>query len=107
MQKLTKEYIERCLMEENLWKIGEEDSFIYGDWHLILRREEDIYIPFKYSLKGKKSGVTVVGAYETWGRRYVSMESAFLHVLNSFNENAGIKNQYNTLNDALNRREPF
>lgn len=107
MQQLTKEYIERSLMKEDLWKVGEKDSFIYGDWHLTLRREEDFYCPFKYSLNGKRQTPTSIGTYETWTRRYISMEAAFLHILNRFNENAGVKNQFNSLHDALNKSELF
>lgn len=93
--KLTKTYIFETLKEERLWKEGEADTFTFGDWELTLRKEERIYNPFTFSIKGKhKNG-------SCWSRRYVNMESAFLHILNQFNENANIKNKYKTISEAL------
>jgi len=61
-----------------------------------LRKEEEIYEPYKYSLRGKK-----IGTNETWSRRYRSVEEAFLHIINHLNENANIKNKYNYIEDWL------
>jgi len=94
--KLNKEYIIRTLEEERLWKEGEEDTFKYCDWIITLRKEENIYFPFTFSIHGKKNN-----SCETWSRRYKSMEDAFLHVVNGFNENANIKNKYKTMFDYM------
>lgn len=99
MKKMTKEYILRTLREEHLWKPGDVDTFeatVYQKWEFTLKREEKHYLPYKYSLTGKK-----IGTNETWSRRYRSMEEAFLHIVNRLNENAAIKNKYNYIEDWL------
>lgn len=42
-----------------------------------------------------------VGSPETIGRRYTDAETAFLHIMNDFNENANIKNRFGSLESAL------
>lgn len=75
--------------------MGKSNNFTFGDWNLTLRKEEKAYGPFSFSVTGKhKNG-------SSWGRRYTSMENAFLHILNHLNENANIKNRYETLIEAL------
>lgn len=96
---MTKEYVLQTLREEHLWKVGESDTFeveLSPKWEFTLRKEEETYAPFKYSLTGRK-----IGTHETWGRRYTSMEEAFLHIDNHLNENANIKNRYNSIEDWL------
>lgn len=44
-----------------------------------------------------------VNTHETISRRYVDVESAFLHIFNCFNENADIKDRYDSLDKALER----
>ncbi len=99
MQEMTKEYVLRTIQEENLWKEGEVDTFSFmmsQMWEFTLRKEEKMYEPFKYSLYGKK-----IGTYETWSRRYTSMEAAFLHVVNHLNENVNIKDKYRSIEEWL------
>lgn len=99
MKKMTKEYVLRTLREEHLWKPGEADTFeatVYQKWEFTLKREERHYLPYKYSLTGKK-----IGTLETWARRYRSMEGAFLHIVNRLNENAVVKNKYTYIEDWL------
>ena len=97
---MTKEYVLRTLKEEHLWKTGESDTFetmlFSQKWEFTLRKEEATYAPYKYSLHGKK-----VGSYETWSRRYKSMEEAFLHIVNNLNDNANVKDRYNYIEDWL------
>lgn len=95
MREFNKKYIEMTLQEERLWKAGESDIFTFNGWELTLRKEEKIYKPFTYSVVGNKTNDTSIS------RRYTSMESAFLHILNGFNENANIKNKYNSINDFI------
>lgn len=92
--RLNKNYIIETLAEEKLWKVGESDSFTFGDWNLTL--EKVSADDFPYMVNGNKT-VTC----ETITRRYKSMESAFLHILNRFNENEGKTDDYNDLPDAL------
>jgi hypothetical protein len=94
--ELNKEYIIRTLEEERLWKEGETDIFKYNNWNITLRKEEKIYNPFTFSIHGEKDN-----SNETKSRRYISMEEAFLHVLNKFNENVNIKNNYKTMSDYI------
>lgn len=99
MQEMTKEYVLQTLKEENLWKAGDSDTFCFmlsQMWEFTLQREEDTYLPLKYSLKGKK-----IGTYETWGRRYISMEAALLHIINHLNENVNVQDRYKDLNEWL------
>lgn len=96
---MTKEYVIQTLKEEHLWKVGESDTFevmLSQKWEFTLRREEEIYAPYKYSLNGN-----AIGTDERWSRRYRSMEEAFLHIANHLNENANIKNRYNYIEDWL------
>lgn len=44
-----------------------------------------------------------VNTHEAIDRRYVDAESAFLHIFNCFNENADIKDKYDSLDKALER----
>lgn len=97
MKTLNKDYILTTLAEEELWKVGESNTFIFENWSITLRKEEKIYKPFMYSINGEKKNTN-----ETFNRRYINMEKAFLHILNNFNENANIKNKYETLSDAFN-----
>ena len=60
-----------------------------------LRKEEEIYKPFIYSVKGTHENGSVIT------RRYTSMDKAFLHIVNGFNENASIRNAYETIDDVL------
>lgn len=97
MKLMTEEYIIRTLQEENLWKEGESDSFTFENWNLTLRKEEKLYSPFIFSVNGvHHNGVSSIS------RRYTSMEKAFLHILNNFNENANIKNKYETIENYIN-----
>lgn len=96
---MTREFVLKTLREEHLWKVGQAVSFevmLSQKWEFTLRKEEEIYAPYKYSLRGKK-----IGTSETWSRRYRSMEEAFLHIVNHLNENANVKNRYNYIEDWL------
>lgn len=93
--EFTKGYIMHTLTEEDEWKPGDFDEFTYGGWNLKLEREDYCSI-FRFSVTGKR-----IGAKETLKRCFSSMEGAFLHILNGFNENAEIKNRYKTLEQAM------
>ena len=98
MKELNKEYIKTTLGEEKLWKVGEADSFSFNGWELILEKEEEKYKPFTYSIVGVKDFKT----HKSYiNRRYLSMEDAFLHIINNFNENARIDKKYNSINDFI------
>lgn len=99
MQEMTRRYVFRTLREEHLWKTGEEDTFdvmLSQKWEFTLKREEEQYLPYKYSLTGRK-----IGTCETWSRRYISMEAAFLHIVNDLNENVMVKDKYDYIEDWL------
>ena len=96
---LEKEYVMHTLREEHLWKGGESDTFevmLSQKWEFTLRKEEEAYTPYKYALNGRK-----LGTHETWSRRYVSMDAAFLHIVNRLNENANIKDRYKSIEEWL------
>lgn len=99
MLEMTKEYVLRTLREEPLWKVGDSDTFevmLSQKWEFTLLREEEKYAPYKYALNGKK-----IGTHETCGRRYISMDAAFLHIVNHLNDNANIKNKYKSIEEWL------
>jgi hypothetical protein len=54
MKTLNKDYILTMLSKEKLWKVGESNSFIFENWNITLRKEEEIYKPFMYSISGEK-----------------------------------------------------
>lgn len=102
---LRKEYVEQLLREEHLWKAGESDSFAVEmsgkEWEFSLRREEDAECaPLKFALEG-----TVAGTNESWNRRYPSMAAALLHIVNHLNENAAVKNRYESIEEWLEEKE--
>ncbi len=91
---LTKSFVVRCLLNENNWKPGDALSFTYQNYELTLKRENNIYAPYIFAVNGKGHFPT----HDTQiGRRYQSMERAFLHILNHFNENVNIRDKYITL----------
>ena len=98
--ELTRDFVEVLLHFEPKLEVGESIefySFLHGNrWDFILTKEDPKYYPYKYILTGNG------GKYGSWGRRYVSLEKAFLHVLNNLNENSNIKNRYTTLSEWLN-----
>lgn len=99
MQEMTRRYVLHTLREEHIWKTGEEDTFevtLSQKWEFTLKREEEQYLPYKYSLTGRK-----IGTCETWSRRYRSMEAAFLHIVNDLNENVMVKDKYDSIEDWL------
>lgn len=102
MQEMTKDYVRQTLAQEHLWKTGESDTFTYElsqPWEFTLRREEDRYLPYRYALEGRKTGTL-----ETHGRRYPTMQDAFLHIVNRLNENATVKNRYTDIRQWLDSR---
>lgn len=96
--ELNLQFILKSLSHEASWKAGDSVSFSFEDWNLTLKREEEKYKPFTFHLIGEKEN-----ANETWSRRYVRMELAYLHILNHFNENAVIGNPYKSLADIIER----
>lgn len=77
MQEMTKSYVFRTLIEEHLWKTGEEDTFevtlsLSQKWEFTLKREEEQYLPYKYSLTGRKLELVKHGQedIEVWGRHF-------------------------------------
>lgn len=96
--ELNLQFILKSLAYEPSWKAGDRVSFSFDNWNLTLKRVEEKYSPFTFSLFGEK-----VNSQETWSRRYVSMEQAYLHILNRFNENGAMENKYKSLDDIVNR----
>ena len=94
--ELNKAYIIQTLQEEHLWKTGESDTFTFNEWELTLRKEDKIYLPYTFAIIGKKKN-----SNETINRRYKSVEKAFLHILNHFNENINVQNRYRKLDDVF------
>ena len=93
---MNKAFIIETINSSKTWNGTERIVFRHNNWNLILRKEDSIYNPFTFSVSGNKEGT-----HETISRRYISVENAFLHILNGFNENATIKNKYDSLDEAL------
>jgi hypothetical protein len=99
MQEMTKQYVLETLRNEHLWKPGDTNTFqieLSQLWEFTIRKENEEYFPYIYSLVGRK-----IGTNETWSRRYQDMDSAFLHIVNNLNENTAIKNKYENINQWL------
>lgn len=94
--ELSVDVINKAFAKEKVWETGETENFTFGDWELTLRKEEELYLPYTFSVSGERKN-----SNETWRRRYTSLERAFLHILNNFNENARIENKYKTLSEAI------
>lgn len=86
---------------ENLNK-GESVSFklhLHFLWSVTITNESAEWREeFKYSLNAK-----CLDNPQSFGRRYTSFGLAMLHCLNQFNENANIRDDYETLSAALNK----
>ena len=92
--QLTPEFVRR-LLDEDLMKAGESDSFtiqLFFLWYVRIRREPENLAPFKYALEA-----CCLDNVQTFSRRYITLEKALLHCLNGFNENAVIPNRYQSL----------
>ena len=99
--RLIKNLIER----KNDFKIGEKEEFFYRNdygnvWKLVLRREEEKYLPFIFSLEGN-----LIGTNQIFSRRYKSIEQAILHIVNCFNENVSIIDKYSNLQEYILKAE--
>lgn len=97
---MNKEFVLNTIQASKTWEAGQCLSFRHticgNEWDLIIRKEENIYFPYTISVSGRK-----VGSPETMRRRYTDAETAFMHIMNDFNENANIKNRFGTLDSAL------
>lgn len=102
---LDAKMILHLLREEYLMKPGESDSFTFNidgaQWEMKLKRESEVYLPFKYSLTGRCAEPTPAGTHATVSRRFTTIDGALLHCLNHFNENANVLNKYNSIEDAF------
>lgn len=83
---------------------GEAISFrlqLHFLWHVeIMVEKKDWCLPYKYSLTA-----VCLDAPKSFGRRYTSFDKALLHCLNSFNENATIKDRYASVEDYLSKNK--
>lgn len=96
---LDKVLVRQLIEEERLMKIGEADGFklqLTFEWYVELKREN--IDDFRYTLNAY-----CLDNPQTFCRRYMNMEAALLHCLNSFNENARLPNRYHSIKDYLNK----
>lgn len=81
-------------------KPGESDSFkvqIRLRWFVRIRKEpEEQYAPFRYIVEA-----FCLDNIQTFTRRYITLETALLHCLNGFNENANRPNRYKSIEQYL------
>lgn len=81
-------------------KAGETFCFrlqLHFAWYIQLTKEDErIYRPFRYAIEAN-----CLDNPQGFSRRYVSLEKALLHCLNSFNENATIPNKYKSIQEYL------
>lgn len=96
-RRLTKAMVQQWLYESDGWETGHNEPFRYKDWSLGLNKEDESYLPYRFAVVGHKGGTA-----ETISRRYTSVEDAVLHVMNNFNENADRRDEYASLDEALN-----
>lgn len=102
---LDAKMILRLLREESLMKPGESYSFTLNingaQWEMKIERESEAYLPFKYALTGKRVEPWPCGTHATVSRRFTTIDGALLHCLNHFNENANVRNRYNSIEGAF------
>jgi len=105
VKNMTKAFVAYTLGAEPTWVPGTKTTFKFvfsncnSTWEMTLTRESDNYTPYKYRLDGKQ--LTFEGRTPehpaSWCRRYITMDRAFLHILNHFNANAYIRDRYSNV----------
>ena len=55
-----------------MWKPGKEETFLSQQWGFTLRKEEREYLPYKYSLTGRKLELMKRGQedIEAWKKHF-------------------------------------
>lgn len=95
MKKLTKNMALQFIREAGDWALEEAHEFCFGCWNLNLYKTSN-YAPYIYELWGHSATTEAMIS-----RHYKSVEAALLHMCNEFNENAAVRNKYQTIEEAL------
>lgn len=95
-KRLTKELVQKWLKEADRWEVGHGVVFRYKGWDIGIRKVDDAFESYRFGLSGRRKETK-----ETISRRYWSIEDALLHTVNGFNENANVRNHYDSLGEAL------
>lgn len=95
MKKLTKNMALQFIREAGDWALEEAHEFSFGCWNLNLYKTSN-YAPYIYELWGHSATTEAMIS-----RHYKSVEAALLHMCNDFNENAAVRNKYQTIEEAL------
>lgn len=99
-QWLDKTLIRWLLKEERKMETGETVGFrlkLHFHWYVEIRKEDEkVYGPYKYAINAY-----CLDNMQIFTRRYLSLDRALLHCLNSFNENASIPNRYKSIDEYL------
>lgn len=109
---LTLNDVRTILNDEEIISIGEQIRFNITDriapllngskWHVrITKIEEHERSPFIYEVVAKN-----LYWVSMLTRRFTTLDSAMLFILNGFNENANIKNTFESLDDFFNKMSP-
>lgn len=109
---LTINQVRAILNDEETLSIGEQIRFNITDriaplfngskWHIIITKiEEHDQSPFIYEVVAKNLYWASMLA-----RRFTTLDSAMLFILNGLNENANIKNTFESLEDFFNKMSP-
>ena len=109
---LTINDVRDILNDEETIGIGEQIRFNITDriaplfngstWHIILTKiEKNEQSPFIYEVVAKNLYWASMLA-----RRFTTLDSAMLFILNGLNENANIKNTFESLDDFFNKMSP-
>ena len=97
---MTKDFVNVVVNNLSLkMKGGDTVDFEHDGYKGTITKEAEEYLKdFPWRIEAEKDFGTHIA---TVGRRYPTIESAMLHILNHFNENASIRNQYKNLNDFM------
>ena len=95
MKKLTKNMALQLIREARDWALEEAHESSFGCWNLNLYKTSN-YAPYIYELWGHSATTEAMIS-----RHYKSVEAALLHMCNDFNENAAVRNKYQTIEEAL------
>lgn len=94
----------KLLDKEKFMKKGETISFklqLFFLWHVTIEKENDTrYKPFRYMTDAR-----CLDNMQSFGRRYITLETALLHCLNGFNENANIADRYRSIDEYMFRQK--
>ena len=100
---MNKQFVLNTIKDFESWEVGQCVTFRYKssnkvEYELTIKKEEPKYFPFIVTVTGTRTGKP-----ESFGWRYTFVERSFLNIFNCFNDNANEKDDYDSLEEALDK----